>query len=109
MNPMFRFSLLLLLATFSACAGMTPDDNQAFRHEIDNTIHVNMSLTTAEQRLGKAGFTCDERSSAPEISCTRTRDNILLYSCMQRVNMTTDSDRNMVTAVMPKAIMCYGF
>ena len=109
MSKRIPLSLLLLLATVSGCAGMTPDDNRAFRQEIDNTVHVNMSLTTAEQRLGKAGLSCDDRTSAPHITCTRIRDNLLPYSCVQRVTLTTDNTHTMVTAVLPKPIVCSGF
>ena len=87
---------------------MSPEDNQAFRSELTEIVFPNMPLLKAKERLAKAGFACDERSYAPEISCTRVRNNISLSSCVQRVNLTTDTEQQTVLAVKPKEIVCTG-
>jgi hypothetical protein len=98
------FALLLCIP---GCAGMSPEDNQRLSTEINNTVSVGMPLTTAKEHLAKAGFSCDERSYAPSISCTRMRDNIL-YSCIQRANLIVDAERKLVVAVKPEGNSCIG-
>jgi len=88
---------------------MGPDDNQKFRSEVAEEVSVEMPLITAKEHLAKAGFSCDERSSSPEVTCTRDKESVLPYSCVQRVNLTPDSKRETVIAVTPKAIICAGF
>ena len=67
-----------------------------------------MLLATARQRLVKAGFVCDDTSDAPDITCIRSRQSLLPYACVQRVNLSTDSDGTAVTAVIPRPIVCAG-
>jgi hypothetical protein len=58
-----------------------------------------MPFVTGIKHLVKVGFTCDDRGSAPAITCTRMRQSILPYTCIQRVDLKTDSDRKTIVEV----------
>jgi hypothetical protein len=108
MNNVTLLSFLTLLLPILGCTGVTPEDNQRFRSEIAENLSINMPLTVAKERLTQLGFSCDEQSSAPNITCTRTKQNILPYSCIQRVNLSPDPERDSVAAVTPEPIVCAG-
>jgi hypothetical protein len=92
----------------SACPGMSPKDNERFQAIVRKNVTPGMPLATAEQHLQHAGFHCDDRPAAAEISCTRDRQSVLPYACIQRVNLMPDADRLTVTAVTPEPIACAG-
>jgi hypothetical protein len=92
----------------SGCPGMSPKDNARFQALVEKTVSPGMSLADAERHLKHAGFSCDDRVAAPEISCTRDRQSLLPYACIQRVNLLADPDRTTVTEVIPKPIACAG-
>lgn len=92
----------------SACPGMGPKDNARFQALVEKNVSPGMPLADAEQHLKRAGFSCDDRVAAPDISCTRSRQSLLPYACIQRVNLLADADGTTVTAVTPKAIICAG-
>jgi hypothetical protein len=87
---------------------MTKEDNERFQAEIAKNVSVGMPFSTAIERLANAGFSCDERSAAPAVTCTRMKDNILLYSCIQRVNLTVESSRKIVQVIDSVPIACTG-
>jgi hypothetical protein len=92
----------------TGCPGMGPRDNERFQAVVARTVATGMPLATALSRLAKAGFKCDPRAAAPEITCGRDRQSLLPYVCIQRVNLATDPERTTVTAVTPKPIACAG-
>jgi hypothetical protein len=87
---------------------MSPKDNSEFQSEVARNVAPGMSLVSATQRLRKLGFSCDDKAAAPEITCTRNRQSLLPYACVQRVNLVTDLERITVTTVTPKPIACAG-
>jgi hypothetical protein len=64
---------------------MSRADNERFQVAVTKNVSPGMSFVTAIEHLVKAGFSCDDRSSAPAISCSRSRNSILPFSCIQRV------------------------
>lgn len=104
----FRPIVVGLLLSLCGCAGMGPEDNRRFQAEVARQVSVGMSLGKATQRLADSGFSCDARSAAPAVTCTRDKDNILLYTCVQRANLTVDSGKGTVVVVEPMAIRCAG-
>jgi hypothetical protein len=100
--------VLAALTILSGCPGMSREDNERFQAVIAKNVATGMPFVTAIQHLVKAGFTCDDRSAAPEVTCTRDRQSLLPYACFQRVNMTTDSNRTTVLVVTPRPIACAG-
>src|SRR6267154_1386207 len=103
------FSLVMFtLLGLTGCAGMSPVDNAKFQAVVAKNVSVGMSFVMAIEHLVKAGFSCDDRSAAPAVTCTRNRMSLLPYACVQRVNLITDSDRKTITEVIPKPIACAG-
>ena len=82
--------------------------NPPFQSIVAKNVTPGMPLATATQHLHNAGFSCDDRAAAPDITCTRDRQSLLPYACIQRVNLTTDSSRTTVTTVTPMPIACAG-
>lgn len=105
----YKISVIALSLCLYGCAGMSSEDNQRLHHEISEQVTVDMKLSTAEKNLTKIGFSCDEVSAPPEITCTRTKDNIFLYSCLQRVNLALNFDRKNVSVIKLSPIVCAGF
>lgn len=56
-----------------------------------------MPFMTAIENLVRARFSCDDRVSAPLVTCTLDRQSLLPYACFERVKLTTVSERRTVT------------
>jgi hypothetical protein len=97
-----------LLTGFGGCVGMSPSDNTKFQAVVTKNVSPGMPFVTGISHLLKAGFTCDDRGSAPAIICTRMRQNILPYTCIQRVDLKTDLDRKTIVEVTSAPIACAG-
>jgi hypothetical protein len=95
-------------AMLSGCPGMSKRDNERFQAVVAKNVSVGMPFVTAIERLVKAGFSCDDRSAAPAVTCTRDRMSLLPYTCIQRVNLTTDTERRTIVEVNPRPIGCAG-
>lgn len=104
-NKLSLQSLPVVILLMAACTSMAPEDNQQLHSEIEARVSTGMRLTDAEHRLSDDGFSCDNRSSAPNISCTRIKQNVL-SSCVQRVNLTPDSETRFVAAIALAPIAC---
>jgi len=101
----------LILGTIIAlggCAGMSPPDNTNFQAVVAKSVSPGMPFVTGIKHLAKAGFICDDRGSAPAVTCTRMRQNTLPYACIQRVDLKTDPDRRTIVEVTPEPIVCAG-
>jgi hypothetical protein len=92
----------------AGCPGMSAKDNERFRAVVSRTVSPGMPFVSAIEKLAKAGFSCDDRTSAPLVTCTKDRQSLLPYACFERVNLTTDADRRTVTDVAPQPIGCAG-
>jgi hypothetical protein len=90
------------------CPGMSVKDNERFAASVARTVAPGMPFVAAIEKLVKAGFSCDDQSSAPLVSCTKNRQSILPYSCFERVNLATDIERRTVTGVTAQPIGCAG-
>jgi hypothetical protein len=99
---------MALLVGVSGCAGMSPSDNTKFQAVVARTVSPGMPFVTGIKHLVKAGFTCDNGGSASAVICTRMRQNVLPYACIQRVDLKTDSDRKRIVEVTPEPIACAG-
>jgi len=90
------------------CPSMSPKANLRFLTDIAKTVSPGMPLSTAIQHLANDGFTCDNQLDVPDVTCTRSRQSVLPYTCIQRVNLSTDANRETVTTVNPRPIACAG-
>jgi hypothetical protein len=85
---------------------MTPKDNAKFQAVVAKNVSVGMPFVTAIEHLVKAGFQCNPTTDAADATCTRVEFSLLPFSCVQRVNISTDTYRNTVVAITPKPIAC---
>ena len=97
-----------LLAGVGGCAGSSHSDNVNFQAVVAKSVSPGMLLVAGIEHLTKAGFSCDNRGSVPAVACTRMRQNILPYACIQRVDLKTDSERKTIVEVTPEPIVCAG-
>jgi len=97
-----------LLASGGGCAGTSRSDNADFQAVVAKSVSLGMPVVIGIKHLMNAGFTCDDRGSAPAVACTRMRQNSLPYACIQRVDLKTDSDRKTIVEVTPEPIACAG-
>ena len=107
---LFPSSLLFvtILLGISGCPGMGPRDNARFQTLVAKNVTVGMPFVTAIEHLVRAGFSCNDRVAAPAVRCTRDKQSLLPYACMQRVNLITDVERKTVLEVTPLPIGCAG-
>ena len=70
-------------------------------------VRPRSALPAVETTLTSAGFSCDTRSSYPEVTCTRNR-TAFMSGCIERINLVLDSARTSVTAVQPRPVLCTG-
>jgi hypothetical protein len=98
----------LLSVLLTACAGMGPEENRVLQLEIVGQLTDGMSFVTSIERLTKLGFSCDGKSAAPAVTCTRNGGSGFIYSCLDRVNLSTDADRKAVTRIEVAPIACAG-
>jgi hypothetical protein len=95
-----------LLLSVTGCAGMTKTDNERFQAVVARNASPGTSFVTAIENFLRAGFSCDDRSSAPAVTCERNRYSILPFTCIQRAELITDSDRKTVVSATAKPIIC---
>jgi hypothetical protein len=98
----------LSLMTLTGCPGMSVKDNERFQALVARKVSPGMPFVAAIEKLVKAGFSCDDRTSAPLVTCSIDRQSLLPYACIERVDLTTDAERRTVTAVTPRPIGCAG-
>jgi hypothetical protein len=62
-------SIIATVALLCGCPGMSTLDNERFRAVVAKNVLPGMSFVTGIEHLAKAGFSCDDRSSAPAVAC----------------------------------------
>ena len=92
----------------TGCAGMGPEDNRRLRLEVGEQLSQGMSFVTSIERMTKLGFSCDDTSAAPAVTCTRYGGSGFIYSCLDRVNVTPDVARISVSRIEVEPIACAG-
>jgi hypothetical protein len=101
--------LLLSLVLVVLLAGCYTVNQQRFAEYVAETVQPGMSLAQATERLSVAGFACDPRSASPAITCTRTRQSVLPYTCIERINLMPNTEITSVIAIAVAPIVCAGF
>lgn len=97
-----RIALLLLLPL----AGCYTVNQPRFEAYAAKRVKVGMPMSESIRNLVSDGFKCDAKSAAPAVTCTRMRDSILPYSCIERINIRKTAD--VVSAVEVPSIACAG-
>jgi hypothetical protein len=98
-----RLVILCVLISILGCAGQNPSEYQA---QLADLISPGDSFVGAIQRLTMSGFTCDDRSIQPTITCTRMRPASFLSNCVFRIDFIADTSRGRVATVMLKRFSC---
>lgn len=105
-NCMYRYvfitSCLLLLG------GCYTVNNERFAADIHKLLEPGFDMASATRNLEAIGFSCDSVSAAPWTTCTKTRQGILPYTCIERVNLMPASKQTGVERVDMPQIMCAG-
>lgn len=101
--------LLLSLVPVVLLAGCYTVNQQRFAESAAETVQPGMPLAHATDRLSVAGFACDPRRASPAITCTRTRQNLLPYTCIERINLVPNAEITSVGTIAVAPIVCAGF
>ena len=102
-----RFLALSLLVAFvPGCAGTSKADNERFQAMVARNASPGMPFVTAIENFVRAGFTCDDRSSAPAVNCERNRYSILPFTCVQRAELIANANRSTIVSATAKPIIC---
>jgi hypothetical protein len=96
-----------LLATGSLAGCFTVND-ESFAAGIKSLNLEKHSLTEALAQLQKDGFSCQPISTMNSATCTKTRQGLHLYSCIERVNIYSTSINSPVEKVEVNKIVCAG-
>ena len=99
------FLPLLLIAQLAGCYTL---NQERFAAYIAETVQPGVPLAQAMERLSAAGFSCDPRASSPAISCTRIRQSLLPYTCVERVNLVPNKEMTVVGFVAVPQVVCAG-
>lgn len=100
------FSFAILLA--SSLSGCYMVNQQAYTNYVNERVKPEMTLVQAVDILSSDGFNCDSHSSAPATTCTRNRQSLLPYTCVERVNLTQKGQSAVVKEVEIPPIVCGG-
>jgi hypothetical protein len=98
----------LSLGCLLCLSGCYTVNNERFATDIRARVTPGMDVSTATNRLKSNGFDCDSRSAAPAITCTKTRQSLLPYTCIERVNLFLIGMPAQVDHVEVPKIMCAG-
>ena len=100
----------LLLPVFLALplAGCYTVHQDRFAAYAGGIVQVGMPMAQAQQRLSAEGFSCGPRDFAPAVSCTRTRQSLLPYTCIERVNLVPAMETQSIDSVQVPPIVCAG-
>jgi hypothetical protein len=100
--------VVVTVALLAGCPGMSKRDNERFQAVVAKHVSPGMPFVTGIEHLVQAGFSCDDRVAAPAVTCSRSRQSLLPYACIQRLNLMTDADRKTIVEIIPKPIGCAG-
>jgi hypothetical protein len=84
-------------------------NNERFAADMRKLVEPGLNMASATKQLKANGFTCDGVSAAPLTTCTRTRQSLLPYTCIERVNLVPAGVPSGVERVDIPQIMCAGF
>jgi hypothetical protein len=83
-------------------------NNDRFAADMHKLVEPGLDMASATKHLEAHGFTCDAVSAAPSTTCMRTRQSLLPYTCIERVNLVPDGEQPRVKRVDIPQIMCAG-
>jgi hypothetical protein len=105
----FACGLVALSASVAASlSGCYTVDNERFASHIHVLVSPGMRVADAMHRLEADGFSCDTRSMAGAVTCTRTRQRLLPSTCIERVNLAPPDPAAKAERIDVEPILCAG-
>jgi hypothetical protein len=101
--------LALIGGSLLFLSGCYTVNNERFANDVRALVQPGMEMSLATGKLESNGFACDPHSSAPAITCVKTRQNLLPYTCIERVNLTPSQAPMTLDRVDTPPIACAGF
>jgi len=99
---------LITLGCLFCLSGCYTVNNERFSADMHALVQPGMDMKAAIKRLETDGFDCDAVSAAPATTCTKTRQNLLPYSCIERVNVFPADEKIRVERIQVPEILCAG-
>jgi hypothetical protein len=100
--------LLLPAALVLLLTGCYTVDNERFAGTMHAMVKGGMPMADAVARLKAEGFACSAMLPMPSLTCSKTRQSIAPYTCVERVNLNAAPDPSRVGAVEVPKIACAG-
>lgn len=108
-HPLWVNALYALATGHLLClAGCYTVNDGQFSSDMTTLVRPGMHMNAAIERLNIQGFGCDSRSAAPATTCTKTRQSLLPYTCIERVNLIPAVGLATVERVDIPKIACAG-
>ena len=104
MDGTMRKTPLLVVATALLSAWYFVHQEQ-FERSVHSWIRIDMPFSSAISILGTQGMTCTGEQPA---SCSRIRQGLQPYSCIERVNVSFAGPHMLVDAIEIPKITCAG-
>ena len=99
-----RYILLIVLFMLGGCYTV---NQEKFAKYAEAQVRVGMPIPDAIGHLSSDGFDCDDKAARLIISCTRIRQSLMPYSCIERINIMQSGGT--VSSVQIHPIVCAGF
>ena len=100
---------LIIKLSFLACAvclsGCYFRNQEAFERRVNGVVAVGMPLHDALPQLSKMRLSCTLANPA---DCSRLRQSLMPYSCVERVRMYWEEQTQRVTRIEIPQIACAG-
>jgi hypothetical protein len=94
------------LASLSGCYTVS---NERLSQDVRALVQPGMEIPLAIDRLEGKGFKCDPQSPAPAITCAKTQQSVLPYTCIERVTLMSSNCPARVERIAIPPIACAGF
>jgi hypothetical protein len=98
----------VIFAVLSVLSGCYTVNQERFSIYAASIVTTGTPIVEATARLRDEGFYCDTRSSAPATTCTRTKQSLLPYSCIERINFFPAEDQITIARVDVEKVVCAG-
>jgi hypothetical protein len=100
--PLAKLALVLCAIDLSGCYFR---NQEAFEHRVQTHVAVGMRMQDAITRLTEMRLTC---TGANPADCSRIRQSVMPYSCVERVRLHWEDQTKRVTEVEIPKIACAG-
>lgn len=100
--------LLLLLGMSVALSACYTVDQARYNSFVLDTVRPGLPMAQAAGHLAEEGFHCSGATTAASLTCTRVRQSLYPFSCVERVTLLRRAGTNTVGEVEIPPIACAG-